>query len=57
MYKNNQFYGEKLELVKNIFYEIKIDYVHSRFFVVNMNNEIIYLDCFCEKASQVQTPV
>ena len=50
MYKNNQFYGEKLELVKNIFYEIKIDYVHSRFFVVNMNNEIIYLDCFCEKA-------
>ena len=50
MYKNNQFYGEKLVLVKNIFYEIKIDYIHSRFFVVNMNNEIIYLDCFCEKA-------
>lgn len=50
MYKNNQFYGKKLVLISKIFYEVKIDYVHSRYFVVNMNNEIIYLDYFSEEA-------
>lgn len=50
MYQTNQFEGNKLVLVKGIFYTVLKDTIHLRYFVVNMNNEIIYLDQFDEKA-------
>lgn len=50
MYLTNQFKGKKLVLVKGIFYPLIKDIIHFRYFIVNMNNEIIYLDQFNEKA-------
>lgn len=50
MYSTNQYSENKLALVKKIDYPILEDVVHLRYFVINMNNEIVYLDQFEEKA-------
>lgn len=50
MYQNNQYERAKLVLVKGFLYPLRIDTIHLRYFVINMNDEIIYLDQFNEKA-------
>lgn len=43
-YLENQYIDEYLVLVKLCSYELKIDSLNNRYFIVNQNNELIYLD-------------
>lgn len=43
VYSKNQYIENELVLVANIPYELKLDIAQKNFFVVNQNNEIIYL--------------
>ncbi|WP_413524712.1 hypothetical protein [Carnobacterium divergens] len=49
-YPTNQYCKGKLMIVKNICYSLIEDTLHNRYFVVNMNNQIVYLDQFKEEA-------
>lgn len=49
-YKTNQYSEGELALVKDINYSLVEDTVHGRYFVMNLNNQIIYLDRFIEDA-------
>lgn len=43
MYLKDQKISGETVLLGEIYYEIKNDSIHNRFFVVNQNNQIIYL--------------
>lgn len=49
-YLTNQYSEGDLALVKNISHLVIEDKIHGRYFVVNFNNQIIYLDQFDENA-------
>lgn len=49
-YRTNQYSEGELALVKDISHLLLEDTVHGRYFVVNLNNQIIYLDQFTEEA-------
>lgn len=49
-YETNQYSEGELAIVKDISYLLLEDTVHGRYFVVNFNNKIIYLDQFTEDA-------
>lgn len=44
MYSKNQFINGYLVLVGRCLYELKRDILNDRYFVMNQNNELIYLD-------------
>ncbi|CAD5901935.1 conserved hypothetical protein [Carnobacterium maltaromaticum] len=50
MYQTNQYSDGNLVLVKGISHLLIEDIIHSRYFVLNFNNQIIYLDQFKEEA-------
>lgn len=45
-YFEHQFIKDTLALLGNTPYECIEDKIHNRFFCVNQNNEIIYIDAF-----------
>lgn len=49
-YRTNQYSEGELVLVKDFSHLLVEDTVHGRYFVVNANNQIIYLDQFTEEA-------
>lgn len=49
-YQHHQSSDGEIVLVKDIPYELKMDSLTNRYFVVNMNHNLIYLDQFKEEA-------
>ena len=49
-YLRNQYSEGELAIVKDIGHLLMEDTIHRRYFVINMNNQIIYLDQFLEDA-------
>lgn len=43
-YLEHQYQHGELVLLAEIGYEVKMDIVNTRFFVINQNNQLIYLD-------------
>ena len=43
-YTENQYYNGELVLIAQCTYELSFDTLNNRYFVINQNNELIYLD-------------
>lgn len=43
-YIENQYYNGELVLIAQCTYELNFDTLNNRYFVINQNNELIYLD-------------
>lgn len=50
IYNENQYINNKLVLLKKCVFELKLDTLNNRYFVMNQNNELIYLDELNSKA-------
>lgn len=50
MYRTNQYSKGKIMIVKDISHSLVEDTIHGRYFVMNLNNQIVYLDQFKEEA-------